>query len=344
MPCAGTVWLSAWKFVGQLEFIFLIALELLLQDNKCLLIAMLRFFELTSKDCAIMCVDFVLSMYILNTFFLAMSQRDWHWLFLCLLVAGDVASWTFAWLGEEEWWHHLWIQAGGGRWTSELSDATTSWCGVLLLPLALPPSGCLHWGKEDVAAFWRVDFPRQCRQCILSFGVHLNNVLFFWWCDFYFSSCCVCWWPVAIINYLSVRQTWIAWLSAPMIETRFGWSCPVEKAACGHNILCSGSRQGTSPMKEKLIQCVFCWTALLWMSKVWQMSWTTSATSTWWNAKCPQTLNSSFPWRTQCGGVGITEFNIFAFLHCSTVPLFHVFHCSMCCTVPCCALSTVYAP
>ena len=49
--------------------IFLIVLELSLQDNKCLLIAMSKFFELTSKDWG-MCVDFVLSMYILNMFFL----------------------------------------------------------------------------------------------------------------------------------------------------------------------------------------------------------------------------------------------------------------------------------
>ena len=123
---------------------------------------------------------------------------------------------------------------------------------------------------------------------------------------------------------------------------------------------------------KKIDSMFFCWTALLWMPKVWQMCWRMSPTSTWWNSTCPQTQNSFFPWRTlscfrvaklvpcfkQCHTVVVAVGNWSQHLcfsplfhcstvHCSTVPLFHfpsigmqMFHGSIvpCSIVPCVAL------
>lgn len=90
-----------------------------------------------------------------------------------------------------------------------------------------------------------------------------------------------------------------------------------------------------------------CWTAFLWMPKVWQMS----ATSTGWTVTRRQTrFHAPNNAKTVVGGklnstslllstVSLCHFPSIR-MQMYSVPLFHVFHCSMCCTVHC--LCTIF--
>ena len=130
-------------------------------------------------------------------------------------------------------------------------------------------------------------------------------------------------------------------------NTREGsvWRLPSWKSILRKQHLMFWMKAGKISNERQYGSMFVCWTAFLWMPKVWQMS----ATSTGWTVTCRQTRFHA-PNNAKIVVGWEIEFNIFAFVHCFTVsfpihPDANV-QCSIvpCSIVPCVALSTVYAP